>query len=116
MSEEKVYADGLRTFARNANAPTWILGQLVIDLNEFVSWANSHPEYQSEYKGKKQLRMDISTCKDGRPSLYVNTFGLGRATDETGIPMSDLEKSAPPIGSSNRPSVKDEIPSGDLPF
>ena len=41
MSKEKIYPQGLRTFAKNEKAPDFVLGTLVITPNELIKWLPS---------------------------------------------------------------------------
>ncbi len=85
MAEPKVYPKGIMFFEKNAKAPDFVLGSMVISLNDLVQFAKDNPEYLSEYKGQKQLRLQILT---GNKGIYatVDTYKAGAkkeaATDD----------------------------------
>lgn len=72
-NEPKVYAKGVRLFAPHPSAPDFVKGQIVITLNDLVQFCKDNPEYLSDYKGAKQLRLKLLSGKDG---LYteVDTY------------------------------------------
>ena len=59
MSKEKIYPQGLRTFAKNDKAPDFVLGTLVITPNELIKWLKENEQYLTDYKGTKQLKCQI---------------------------------------------------------
>lgn len=72
--EKRVYPQGIMTFAKNENAPDFVVGDMVLNIQEFTDWLNGEgSQYITEYKGKEQIRFSITTY-NGRPSLSVNTF------------------------------------------
>jgi len=59
MAETKIYPKGLRTFAKNEKAPSFVLGTLVITPNELTSWIRENESLLSDYNGSKQLKLQI---------------------------------------------------------
>ena len=92
MAQEKIYIKGFRTFPKSANAPDFVLGSLVIDMRELVEWVKEHPEYLSEYKDKKQLKVQML---QGRESVnfVLDTFkptpNTGAKEEPTPAPRQD---------------------------
>jgi hypothetical protein len=115
---EKKFVDGLRTFAPRGNAPEYVLGSLIITIDDFQNWVNTHPELLGEYQGKKQLSLDITTNKsDGRVNFAVNEYGLKNVTD-TGITASQETKDRVAAAKEQKPA-KQEYSKDDesgLPF
>ena len=76
MSEEKrIYPEGIRTFNRRDNAPSWIKGSCVLDPNAFFKWLKGNgAEYIKPYQDTKQIRFDFIETKDGRITLAVDTY------------------------------------------
>lgn len=70
---EKIYVKGFRTFPKGKNAPDFVLGELVITPREFVDWLSENPDLLTEYKDKKQLRVQILQGKESI-NFQVNTF------------------------------------------
>jgi hypothetical protein len=74
---DKVYPKGFRTFKPNENAPEFVKGSLIINVNEFKEWLEDFEtaQYFSDYKGNPQLKLDIVETKDDkRLNFVVNTF------------------------------------------
>ena len=63
-----IYPEGVAVFSPK-NAPDFVVGDLVITPNDLVAWLKANPEHLSEYKEKKQLRLQI---KKGTKGLYVS--------------------------------------------
>jgi hypothetical protein len=88
-----VLPKGIRTFNKRENQPEFVLGSVIITLNELVTFCKENPELLSEYNGQKQLRLQLLRSKEGAPYLTVDTF---------------KPQAAP------QPPAKDD--DGDLPF
>jgi hypothetical protein len=73
MAEPKIYPKGMRTFAKNANAPQFVLGTLVITPKELVDWIKENDRLLTDYNGTKQLKLQIL---NGDKGIYftVDTF------------------------------------------
>ena len=72
---DKIFVKGLRFFPKHQNSPEWVLGDLVINLDQFKAWVNGEgKEYLSEYKGEKQLKLQVTRLKDGGLSASVNNY------------------------------------------
>lgn len=86
---DKIYPKGLIGFAPHANAPDWALGDLTISLPDFWEWVKYNPEMITEYKGKKQLKLQITKSKDGRLSASVNTWKPNNESSSHGTTTRD---------------------------
>ena len=73
MAEPKIYPKGIRTFAKHANAPSFVKGTVVINPNELFSWLKDNTQHLTEYQGNKQLKLQLLENDKG---LYfvVDTF------------------------------------------
>lgn len=73
MAEKAIYPDGVAVFNPHEKAPEFVVGTLVITLNDLISWAKLNEGLLTEYKGKKQLKLQI---KKGTKGLYttVDTY------------------------------------------
>lgn len=92
MATEKVFLKGFRTFAKHENAPDFVLGTLLITPNEFVSWLKENSQYLTEYKGDKQLKVQILQGQKGI-NFVVDTYKKEENKQEPkGVsqPKSDL--------------------------
>lgn len=75
MANDRIYPKGIRTFAKNEKAPEWVLGKLIITLSEFKEWVSGEgKQYLTKYQEKDQLTLQVTTGKDGRIQLSVDTF------------------------------------------
>lgn len=73
MAGERIYVKGFRTFPKHPKQPDFVLGSLVIDPNEFNDWLTENKHLLSEYKEKKQLKIQI-TSGDKGISFIVDTY------------------------------------------
>ena len=90
MANEKIYPQGISAFAKHANAPDFVLGTVIITPNDLVSWLKENENLLTEYNGKKQLKLQLTMSKDGRPSFSVDTWKPEPKVDETTAPADDL--------------------------
>ena len=62
-----VKAKGLVTFSPNEKAPDFVLGTLLVNVDEFIDFLkNESQQYQTEYQGKKQLKIQVTAMKNKR--------------------------------------------------
>ena len=86
-----VYPKGFRFFKPRENAPSFVKGDLVINLKEFSEFVNSAEtkQYLSEYKGASQLKLQL---KDGDNDFYlqVDTYKPQAKQEAQAETVSDL--------------------------
>jgi hypothetical protein len=70
---DKVYPKGVRFFPKREQAPAFVKGKMIISIDEFISFTNENPQYLKEYKGVKQLELDILENEKGIYAV-VNTW------------------------------------------
>lgn len=70
---DKIFPEGVRIFDPRAGAPTYVKGSIVITPNALVAWLKKNPELLNEYKGEKQVTLDIMESREGKTYLSVNT-------------------------------------------
>ena len=74
MSNQK-FPKGLRIFGPKENAPDFVKGQLIITLNELIQYCKENSDLLTDYKGEKQLRLQILEKKDKSGlNLVVDTY------------------------------------------
>lgn len=62
-----VKAKGIMTFNPNEKAPSFVLGTIVISVNQLKEWLNNEgKEYLTDYKGEPQLKLQVTSVKEGR--------------------------------------------------
>ena len=73
MAKDKVFADGIVVFKPKDGSPDWVKGDILIGIDVLLKWANDHPEYLHDYKGDRQIKLQLL---DGTKGLYltVNTI------------------------------------------
>lgn len=100
MSNETIYAKGLRMFNKHENAPEFVLGSMVITIQEFKDFVNNNQHLLTEYNGNKQLRC---TLMKGDKGMYfaVDTYKKDQKPQEQ---HKQQER---------KPVVPDESPSYD---
>ena len=78
MSKEKVYPKGIMTFPKHEKAPDFVLGSVAITMNDLVKFCKDNEQYLSEYKGEKQLKLNIL---QGDKGIYftVDTYKKGQS-------------------------------------
>ena len=101
MAEEKVFPKEISMFAKKDNQPSFVLGEMVINVDE-IAMANE--QYLSEYKGKRQLKIQVLISKENKPYLVVNTWKPTK-DNRTGAELKAAND-----------AVSTEQPSDDLPF
>jgi len=76
---EKIYVKGMMTFPPHSSAPDFVKGALIITLDDLSEFFHQQKEYQTEYKGKKQLKCQIL---EGDKGLYF-TVDTWKAPSQT---------------------------------
>lgn len=104
---ETIYPKGIRTFAKHEKAPDFILGSVIITLNEFWDWCKANKELQTEYDGNKQLKLTCMTKKGGGITFSVDTYKPNQKPEskpnqESKTPYTD--------------AINNEPETDDLPF
>lgn len=71
--KERVYPKGLIGFKPHEKAPSFVLGKVCITLNDLIAWCKENPQHLTDYKGNKQLVLQI-TSGDKGVSFSVDDF------------------------------------------
>ena len=72
---DKIFAQGIRTFKPNDNAPDFVLGTLVITPNDLFAWMKGEgKEHLTTYKESKQIRFQVTKAREGGIVIAVDTF------------------------------------------
>lgn len=71
---DQILPKGLRFFNKKDSQPDFVIGSLVITLNELVQFAKDNPTLLSEYNGEKQLRLQVAKSKEGKLYASVDTW------------------------------------------
>jgi hypothetical protein len=73
MAEAKIYPKGIMTFQKNEKQPDFVLGSMVITPNQLMAWLRENEALMTEYKGEKQLRLQVLNGNKGM-YLAVDTY------------------------------------------
>lgn len=73
MAKDNLYPKGIMCFGANDNAPDFVMGSVMITLEDLFEWAKSNSDLLTEYKGKKQIKMQLLKGDKG-PYMKVDTF------------------------------------------
>ena len=83
MSEAN-FPEGIVVFSPREGTPDFVKADLIITVKKFVDWVKENPEVVSEYKGNKQVRLQINESQEGRLYAKVNNY-VAAESDEFGI-------------------------------
>jgi hypothetical protein len=65
------FADGFFYKDKNANAPEWIDGRIVIKVDEFGVW---YMKWRQQNPEEAWLSFDLKTSRDGKKYAQINTY------------------------------------------
>jgi len=71
---DEVLPEGLRFFNKKENQPDFVIGALVVTMNDLFAFCKAHPELVSEYQGKKQLKLQVLKSSKGNLYAKVDTW------------------------------------------
>ena len=71
MAQDAIFAEGISVFAPREQAPEFVLGDVVIDVNAFVNWVKQNQTYLGN---DKKLRLSLKRSQNGKPYMDVNTY------------------------------------------
>ena len=71
---EQILPKGLRFFNKNPNAPDFVIGALVVTMNDLFTFCKENPTLLTEYNGQKQLKLQVLKSKEGNLYAAVDTF------------------------------------------
>lgn len=92
---ERIFPKGLIAFAKTEKEPDWKVGTLCITIDDLVDWvATEGQQYLSEYRGKAQLKLQITHTKEGRLSIFVDTYKKDNGP-QPGVQSSDATDDLP---------------------
>lgn len=74
MANEKIKPVGIITFPKNPKSPDFVLGTAVITIDDFTEWVRNNAKYLTEYKGKRQLKLQMLKSKEGGIYFQVDTY------------------------------------------
>ena len=97
---DKIFPKGIRGFMPNTNAPDFVLGTIILNIEELTDWVlNEGKKYQTQYKDQSQIKLQLKRGKDGKMNIEVDTF----------VPTPQGGKK-PNTGNSNSSNGSDDLP------
>jgi len=87
---DEVLPEGLRFFNKKDNQPDFVIGSLVITMNDLFAFCKAHPELVTEYQDKKQLKLQILKSSKGNLYAKVDIWKPAEAAPQTSGPAVDL--------------------------
>jgi len=81
MKKEKVFPKGMMAFKPNEKAPEFVKASVMVTPNELISWLKENSDYLTDYKGNKQLKLQLLENEKG---LYfvVDTYQPTKQTTD----------------------------------
>ncbi len=71
---EKNYINGLRGFAPRQNAPDFVLGSMIITVEDLAKWIKANEAEATEYNGKRQFKCNVLRAKNGGITFELDTW------------------------------------------
>ena len=71
---EQILPQGIRFFPKNDKAPDFVLGTLVVTLDDLTQFFQDRSDLLTEYNNKKQLKLQLLRSKEGKLYAAVDTF------------------------------------------
>lgn len=88
---EQILPEGIRFFPKGQKAPDFVLGAMVVTVDELLAFANSRPDLLTDYNGKRQLKLQLLNSKQGKLYASVDTFKPTQQSPQQGFqPADDL--------------------------
>lgn len=77
---EQILPKGIRFFNKNAKAPDFVIGTLIVTPDDLNAFCIDNPELMTDYNGSKQLKLQVLKSKDGNLYAAVDTWKPDQAT------------------------------------
>lgn len=71
---DQILPEGIRFFPKHQNAPDFVIGSMVVTMNDLFEFCKQRPELLTEYNSKKQLKLQLLRSKEGKLYAAVDTF------------------------------------------
>ena len=71
---DELLPEGLRFFNKKDTQPDFVVGALVVTMNDLFNFCKQNPDLITDYKGQKQLRLQILKSSKGNLYAKVDTW------------------------------------------
>lgn len=78
MSKDKIYPKGIMTFGARDNAPEFVLGTMIVTIDDLKGFFEEQKQHISQYNGKDQLKFNMLKGDKG-VYLVLDTYKAERA-------------------------------------
>lgn len=85
---DELLPEGLRFFNKKDTQPDFVIGALVVTMNELFNFCKQNPDLITDYQGKKQLKLQILKSNKGNLYAKVDTW----KPDAAAIPSAPIGK------------------------
>lgn len=97
MEQKTKFVEGIRMFAAHENAPDFVLASVVITPKTFLEWIKNNATELTEYKGEKQLRLQVLKSKDGAPYMALDNYKKQEKPREWSAPAAEQTDNSMPF-------------------
>ena len=84
---DQILPEGIRFFPKHANAPDFVLGTMVVTLDDLTKFFNDRKDLLTEYNGKKQLKLQLLKSREGKLYSAVDTYKAQPKADNPTLPI-----------------------------
>ena len=71
---DQILPEGIRFFPKHERAPDFVLGTMVVTLDDLTKFFNDRKDLLTEYNGKKQLKLQLLKSREGKLYSAVDTY------------------------------------------
>ena len=71
---DELLPEGLRFFNKKETQPDFVVGALVVTMNDLFNFCKQNPDLITDYQGKKQLKLQILKSTKGNLYAKVDTW------------------------------------------
>lgn len=83
---DELLPEGLRFFNKKDTQPDFVVGALVVTMNDLFNFCKQNPDLITDYKGQKQLRLQILRSSKGNLYAKVDTW----KPDAAALPLAAI--------------------------
>lgn len=88
------YPDGILFFPKKPTEKDWKYGKLIFYPEDIIDFCKKHPEQLTEYKGRKQLKLEVCRTKTAtidKPEAYlkVDKYEGGQSEPQVSVQEND---------------------------
>lgn len=91
---DQIQPEGIRFFPKHDKAPDFVLGTMVVTMNDLFAFCKANESLLTEYNGKKQIKLQILKSKQGKLYAAVDTY---KAAEKSAAPVAAAPVEVQPI-------------------